>query len=146
MVVDGDGRIIDITSAGVYLDSEHFFLKTVAETTQRSPRLPFMKLPTSIIEHYKVHRDFAYPALLKKVGISHSNKAEKYLLLHTNTGRPLSTAQVSKTLKPFFEFLVGSLEYVTLLALRRSYATIMYRKYLRGSVHANKPCHISFSI
>lgn len=99
--------------------------------------MPFIRLPYSVFELYAVHRDYAHPSVLKQVRGAPPNFTS-YLLIHTRTGAPLSTTQVTKTLKSFFSTQDGSLDYVTPLVIRRSYATIMYRRYLRGDVYAGK--------
>lgn len=118
--------------------SGYFYLQAMHEKRLRSSRMPYIQIPSSIYDLYVVHKDLVRPSLLKRVSPNVENGSCDALLLHTENGNPLTEKQVSATVKKFYRNLDSELRGVTPLVIRRSYASIMYHKFLRGEICRNK--------
>lgn len=141
LAVDEQSNLVDSSSSVKRLCSEkgHFFLRTYREKTTRSRRMPFVRLPGRIFELYEFHCQYVRIAITG--GASQAGEGEKFLLVHSKHGAPLSSVQVTNTVKSFFEKFNSELRFVTPLVLRRSFATLMFRRYARREIGCGKLRH-----
>lgn len=119
-------------------DTGYFYLQTSFEKRQRSEKMPYIRLPASIADLYLAHRSLCRPAILKRAGRDGLEGPNSKLILNTENGCPLSAKQVSASVKSFFKFMDAELGPVTPLVIRKSFATIMYKRYLNGEIHREK--------
>lgn len=144
--ISKDGTVVDNLSAVEQSAREtgYFYLQAKFEKRQRSSRMPYIRIPASLMHVYVAHVKYVRPALLKRVqqmcetDKPYIDPREDLLLLNTETGRPLNAKQVSATVKKFFKTLDPEIGNVTPLVIRRSYATIMYHKFLKGEIYKGK--------
>lgn len=140
LALDDDGNFIEwgLNRNRECFENQHIFFNTISEKTRRSMRMPYVRLPSSILTYYEFHRNYIRPVVLKRAGAAEQPGHVKLLLLHSGTAKPLTALQVSKSIKCFFQNCDEELDFVTPLVLRRSFATMMYRKYIRGAVYKSK--------
>lgn len=116
----------------------YFYLKTTFEKRVRSNKMPFIRLPSSIMDIFLVHITYMRPAIFKRARTEETSSVKDILLLNTETAQPLSSRQVSNSVSAFFETMDPELGEITPLVIRRSYASIMYHRYLRGDIFHEK--------
>lgn len=116
----------------------YFYLRTTFEKRVRSNKMPFIRLPSSILDIFLMHKLYMRPAIFKRARTAETASVEHVLLLNTETARPLTSRQVSNSVSTFFETMDPELLDITPLVIRRSYASIMYHRYLKGEIFVEK--------
>lgn len=142
-----------IDSKGVLVDAKHevercaastghFFLQAKFEKRLRSTRMPYVRMPASLFHIYTFHVEYARPAVLRRNKVestaNYFYEMQKPLLLNTENGLALESRQICSSVKRFFKNLDRELQHVTPLVIRRSYATIMFQRYLKGEIYSGK--------
>lgn len=138
--IGNDGTLVQNTLELKRLaqNTGYFYLQTAFEKRQRSSKMPYIRLPVSILDIFLFHRSFARPAILKRANMSEEGRMREVLLLNTETGAALSSKQICASVRAFFKRIDPQLGPITPLVLRRSFATIMFHRYLRGEIHKEK--------
>lgn len=119
-------------------ETGYFYLQTSFEKRQRSQKMPYIRLPVSILDLYLTHCFLCRPAVLKRAGKSDLEGSPALLLLNSEKGCPLTAKQVSSSVKSFFTYMDAELGPITPLVIRKSFASIMYKRYLNGEIHQDK--------
>lgn len=142
--VDGNGVVVDSCDEveSCAKRTGYFFLQSKFEKRLRSTRMPYIRMPVSMFHLYMFHIQYARPAVLRRNGKDSTDDillpTEELLLLNTENGFPLEPRHISSSVKKFFKRMDGELGNVTPLVLRRSYATIMLHRYLKGEICTGK--------
>lgn len=142
--VNTNGTVVDTIAEveSCAKSAGHFFLQSKFEKRLRSTRMPYIRVPVGLLHIYLFHIQYARPAVLRRNGMANTDDivlpGEEVLLLNTESGFPLEPKQISSSVKRFFKNMDGELKNVTPLVLRRSYATIMLHKYLKGEICSGK--------
>lgn len=112
----------------------YFYLQAKFEKRARSSRMPFIRMPLSTLDIYIAHRNLAVPSILRKGGKS----STEFLLLNSESGESLTARQICTTVKSFFTEMDPEIGTITPLIIRRSYASFMYHRFLRGEIFSGK--------
>lgn len=116
----------------------YFVLQTLAEKTMRSVDMPCVVLPAATCEFISFHMKYVRPTLLSRGKWKEEDmrNSENFpLLLNTRNGAPLTSQQVTGSLKKFMNGVDEGLGNVTTMTLRGSYATMMMRSYREKEIH-----------
>ena len=117
---------------------KYFELRTLAEKTRRTFDMPNVCFPGYLCRYVCLHIEQIRPVIVEDSGIEEKGLLEKTLLLHTRTGEPLSTLQVSTSFRKFLTSIDPELEKVTPMAVRGSFATMMVQEYRKGRIFRGK--------
>ena len=109
-----------------------FFLRISYEKRIRCVDLPSVLFPAAVFRAVKFHVQFVLPCLYAKLEIEESDPRRNCLLIHTETGSPLSSRQVTTSVRSFLKRFDPELEKVSAMTLRASYASMMLEKHRRG--------------
>ena len=111
-----------------------FELKTVVEKVGRSLDCPHVVVPRRCLKYVEFHADVIRPCIVSLLKLKESRGRKKTLLLHTKRGVPLTTPQVTGTLKRFMRGVDPELGKITTRSVRGSYATMMLRAFRNGMI------------
>jgi len=109
-----------------------FSLRVSFEKRVRSLDLPNVLFPRAMYRAINFHVNYVLPVLYDGHRIGEEDSRRNCLILHTESGFPLESYQVTSTLKSFLKSYDPELRKVTSMTLRASFATGMLRKYRRG--------------
>ena len=114
--------------------SGFFEMKTVVEKVGRSLDCPHVVVPRRCLKYVEFHVDVIRPCIVSLLKLKESRGRQKTLLLHTRRGVPLTTPQVTSTLKRFLKSIDPELGNITTRSVRGSYATMMLRAFRNGMI------------
>ena len=115
-----------------------FELRTVVEKVGRSLDCPHVVVPRRCLKYLEFHVDVIRPCIVSLLKLKESRGRKKTLLLHTKRGVPLTTPQVTATLKRFLKGVDPELGKITTRSVRGSYATMMLRAFRNGMILADR--------
>ena len=109
-----------------------FCLRTSYEKRVRCVDLPHVLFPRSVYRILNFHVNYILPSLYETHGVEEGDPRRNCLNLHTETGEPLDSRQVTACLRTFLKSYDPELARVSTMTLRASFATAMLRKHRRG--------------
>lgn len=138
--VTGDGLLVQGLEAveKAAENSGYYYLQVAFEKRSRMSRMPFIRLPFSTLDLYLTHRNLVLPCLLRKSDKQADPSSVSYLILNSENGNTLTAKQVSFSVKSFFKDMNLELGSVTPLVIRRSYASLMYHRFMQGEIFKGK--------
>lgn len=95
-------------------------------------------VPPMVLLYIQFHMKYMRDIVTRRADVQEDNFCEKPLIIHTQPGEQLSTAQVTGTLKRFLKFQCPEMASVTVMSLRSSYATMVMQQYRKKEVL----CHL----
>ena len=113
-------------------ESGVFSLRVSYEKRIRSVDLPHVLFPRAMYRALNFHVNYVLPVLYEKHGIGEGDSRRNCLIIHTKSGYPLESYQVTATLKSFLKSYDPELGNVNSMTLRASFATSMLKKHRRG--------------
>lgn len=113
-------------------ESNAFTVKVSHEKRVRSVDLPQVIFPRQVYKSFSFHVNYILPALNSKLKLEADDPRHRCLLLHTKTGNPLDSSNVTRSIRTFLKTFDPELGKVTSMSLRASIATAMLQKHKRG--------------
>ena len=113
-------------------------LRTLCEKTQRPLDMPHVLVPPMALTYVQFHMKHMREIVTRRAGVEEDAFSDKPLLIHTQNGEQLSTAQVTGTLKRFLKIQCPEMTNLTVMTLRSSYATMVMKQYRDEEVF----CHL----
>ena len=116
----------------------YFELRTLCEKTERSLDMPHVLVPPMALTCVQFHMKHMREIVTQRAGAEEDAFWDKPLLIHTQNGEQLSTAQVTGTLKRFLKMQCPEMSNLTVMTLWSSYATMVMKQYRDKEVF----CHL----
>ena len=108
----------------------HFFeMRTTIEKTKRKLDFPNVLVNESAFKYVAFHQQVTRCIVVRRTQVDESKDLSKPLLMHTENGDFLTTAQVTRVLKNFMKYNFPELKHITMMSLRSSYGTMMMAAY-----------------
>jgi hypothetical protein len=123
------------TSQCLQLDSVKLY--PAKEKTPRDTLHPGIIFPDDARKFFTNHVTHIRPAIMRRAGraIEDAADVDRTFLVHSETGRALSGENLRSTLRTYvcgIQGLSGDLSRVTVMTVRASFATVMFRAYRNG--------------
>ena len=115
-----------------------FELRTVWEKTARALDCPNVSFPSSLFEFVRFHANVVRPSTVAGLSADESQLTEKTLLIHTESGDPLISSQITSTLRKVITREDPEKKKVTCMSVRGSYGTLMMQLHREGKVMNGK--------
>lgn len=106
-----------------------FEMRTTVEKTRRKNDFPNVLAHESALKYVDFHCRVARGIIVQRTGVVESQGDLKPLLMHTETGDYLTTAQVTRVLKGFIEYHFSEMTGINIMSLRSSFGTVMMGAY-----------------
>lgn len=137
---------------GVSSNRTFIELRTIREKTPRSANMPFVMVPRSLLTFLNFHVRAVRPILFGRMKHSSEERSRDLcernipqpsldnesemgpLLLHTKTGLPLKTEQVTSSFRKFVSEYDPELTNLSSMSLRASFATAMFSAFKSGQL------------
>jgi hypothetical protein len=114
-------------------------LRAFLEKTPRSMECPAVLFPRRSASLLKFHVLVVRPLIIARLKIEEPDDRSEYpLLVHTKTGKMLSTGDVRRTLRAFLTRHDPELAGITPMILRSSFASTMFARFKRGELGDGK--------
>ena len=108
----------------------HFFeMRTTVEKTKRKNDFPNVLVQEAALKYVEFHCRIARKIVVQRTGVIEARGDLKPLLMHTETGDFLTTAQVTRVLKGFMEYHFSEMTSINMMSLRSSFGTVMMEAY-----------------
>ena len=106
-----------------------FELRTLKEKSRRSLDMPNVIVPAKVLPFLKFHLNFMRPIVVKRANVTETPGQSQPILMHTEHGAYLTTAQIGLCLRNFLKMHRPDLADATVMSLRSSYGTMMMQAY-----------------
>ena len=111
-----------------------FELRTLREKSRRSLDMPNVIVPAKVMPFLKFHLDFMRPIVVKRVNVRETPGRSQPIVMHTEHGGYLTTAQIGLCLRNFLRMYRPDLSDATVMSLRSSYGTMMMQAYREKAI------------
>ena len=119
------GEELDIWSSPSFKD-QYIELDSIREKRARTTDLPSLVLPRVIVRYLKFHTAVARQIIVDRCEID-ERRSDRPLLINSETGDYLDTDQIRNSFRSFATRYDPELEHITVMSLRASFATMMFR-------------------